>query len=244
MGWQEHKSSAPFNFKQASGELPKVSILMPHTSAWDAEFVERMWKPLTTQRQNDWCIKNTLLCRVPTLPMARNTLVQELLKGDSEYALWVDSDMTPESPENPNEAASTLLNLIRDTGEHIVTGLYRAKQAHGFNYAIWKRVENEDGKEGFVHINEWTGNWFEVDVCGLGFCMMSRKVLRDMWQASQEWGGMPFHWETPDTRSEDFAFLMRAKSLGYKVWCFSDVKLTHLGRLAITSDGGLRVPMV
>jgi hypothetical protein len=217
---------------------PSIAVLLPHTGMWDAEFVERMWKPLTIQKPNDFCKKHVLLCRVPSLPLARNTLILEALKTDCTFALWIDSDMIPESPEDPNLAIKILHDTLESTGESIATALYTAKQKHGFNWAIWKKgINPEDGREGFVHIQSWSGNWFEVDVAGAGFMLMRRKVLEDMMKLADVSGQPPFHWEIPDSKSEDFNFLTKARDLfGYKTWCFSDVKLSHLGRLAVDAD--------
>jgi len=221
-----------------NGSRETIAILLPHRGKMDMEVIEKTWGPLK-YRPVDWCNKLYFLCRVPSLPLARNILVKEALKSQANYFLWLDADHSPEQPSDPNEALKALYQCLKTTGESIVTGLYRAKQQHGFNYAIWKQVTKPDGSIGFVHINSWSAgvNWFEIDVCGLGFCLMRREVFEKM--------EMPyFHWEVPDTMSEDFDMLCKARKLGFRVWCFTDVKLSHLGTVAIRTDGSIRVPLV
>ena len=242
-------------------DKPVVQILLPHRDDIRMEVVESMWKPLTMVPA-PWFNKTISMCRVPSLPNARNTLVQEWLKSDAEYGLWLDSDHVVETPTvkvqatdgsdmevgDPNTAIHQLMRALEETGESIATGLYRAKQKHGFNYAIWKQGTQPDGKKGFVHINDWNppeANWFEVDVAGMGFMLMHRRVPEAMRDAGYGTNENPFfHWEMPGEMSEDFDFLMKARGLGYKTWCLTTVRLTHFGSLAIETNGSVRVPRV
>jgi len=239
-----------------------VQILLPHRDDWCGEFVEYMWKPITIA-QLPWCDKTVSLCRVPSLPNARNTLAAEFLRSDAEYGLWLDSDHVVETPasevgKNPdgtpimmgdaNLALYHLYRALQDSGESIVTGLYRAKQQHGFNYAIWKRAEKPEGGLGYVHIQNWEppeANFFSVDVAGMGMMLMHRRVLEAMRDAGYGTNSKPFfHWEMPGEQSEDFDFLSKAAELGYKTWCLASVKLTHFGFVGIQIDGTVRVPRI
>lgn len=231
----------------ASGEVPTIAILVPHRGLWSAEYVETMWGPLKFYA-TDWCNKIYFLCHVPSLPVARNTLVQEFLKSDADFCLWLDDDGLPESPTEPNLAMKLLYECLVETGESIATGLYRAKQEHGFHYAIWVEIVKEDGKIAYANIDNWNPeiNWFSVDVAGLGFCMMRRRVYEDMVKAGYGVEGKPFfRWEHPDTPSEDFNMLRKAdKEFGYKTWCYTGVKIAHMGRVIVETTGEFRVPKV
>jgi len=118
---------------------PTIAILMPHRGRIHMEVESKTWGPLRYQR-SDWCNKMYFLCRAPSLPLARNTLVKEALNSEAAFFLWVDSDHVPEEPKNIHDAVKELWKCLEETGESIVTGLYRAKQIHGFNYAIWKEA--------------------------------------------------------------------------------------------------------
>jgi len=251
----------PVNNVSPPSKKPVIQILLPHRGNWQAEWVEATWKPMSYPLP--WCDKTFSLCRIPSLPNARNTLAQQLLDGNADYALWMDDDHIIESPtvkigENedgtpiligdPNLALHSLYKALEETGENIITGLYRAKQQHGFNYAIWHYATQPDGKPGFIHIQQWEppeANFFSVDVAGFGMMLMHRRVLEKMRDAGYGTKEKPFFsWEHPNSMSEDFDFLMKAKELGFKTWCLTDVKLSHMGLLVISTDGSVRVPRV
>ena len=244
MAWFQPGNELKSNENQTStlGQVkkPKICIALPHTGSMASEFTEKTWKALTMIAV-PWADKLVFQCKVPSLPLARNILVREFLKTDAEYILWLDSDMLPEAPGDANEALKILLDTLVSTGESIVSGLYRAKQVHGFNYAIWKDADPKQlapGMEfGYQHVTDWTGDWIEIAVCGLGFCLMHRRVFEKLNQPY-------FSWEIPDTQSEDFDMLSKARKAGFKVWCRTSVRLSHMGGLVLSSDGKIRVPMV
>lgn len=257
MAWNISSSDVPAPPKPTiTNGKTGIHILFPHRGEWLAEFVEATWKPLTVM-QLPWCEKHIALCRVPGVANARNVLVEKFLESTDEWCLWIDEDMIVETPVgkmgdieigDPNLALQIMHKSLVDSGESIVTGLYRAKQKHGFHYAIWKVIETPDGGEGFQHIQKWQppeANWFSVDVAGMGFMLMHRRVFETMRDAGYGTDEKPyFHWEHPGARSEDFDMLMKARALGFKTWCLTDVKLSHMGQLVLTIDGGLRVPKV
>jgi hypothetical protein len=99
-------------------------------------------------------------------------------------------------------------------------------------------------QKGYIHVNEWTGNFFKVSVVGLGFTLMKREVLERVKELCELTNTVPFHWEKPETRSEDFDFLEKARLLGYDTWVYSDVKLSHEVHGFVDITGELRVPRV
>ena len=273
--------SSPQQVSLPNTDRVKIAILVPHTGNFSTEFVEKMWLPLKAG-VTPWCEKQFLMSRAPSLPLARNLLLDNALKSNCEYFIWIDSDMLLEG-KDPNEALRMMVDLCKQ--QPIVTGLYRAKQQHGFNWAIWmyregmvckkcqKGYEGFAGnkcpdttcggeleyKKGFIHIESWTGNWFEISVSGLGWLMMRREVLESikkaydkevslldefkvLYKGDNELIGVktPFHWDMEGEISEDFRFLMWAKKLGYPIWCFSDIRLSHIGSLVVTTESGFR----
>jgi len=197
-----------------------IAILLPHTGNLPSEFVEKTWGPLRF-KSVEWCDKLPLMCRVPSLPLARNILAQKALDAGVDYLFWIDSDHVFEKPEDPNEA----LKFLYLCDSPIVAGLYRAKQKTGFGYAAWIRV-----REGYTPIQEWTGNFITVDVTGLGCCLIKREVFEKI---PKPW----FSWEREDAVSEDFYFFEKAKEVGYEVKIFTDVRLSHIGTLKVKIDG-------
>jgi len=242
---------------QPKNKKPKIMILMPQTGSASFEFIEKTWMALKAEPM-DWCERQFMMCRVPSLPLARNILFYAFLGSDADLALWLDSDMILENNMSWNQALGMMYKAMQETGENIVSGLYRAKQQHGFNYAAWKIARPELNQEGYEHIATWQGNWLQVDVVGLGCCLMSRKVFLDLdaylKKANAYLGALnlgeykdiisveqPFHWEKVNSRSEDFNMLDKCRKLGHKVWVLTDVKLSHEANVVLNTSGQIRV---
>jgi hypothetical protein len=173
--------------------------------------------------------------KVPSLPVARDTLVNQALQSNCDYMFFLDTDIIFESPQDPNEALNILYQCMNkdrsDKDAKIVGGLYRAKQKQGFHYGMWMRAN----EKGFVPIEKWSGNWLNVDVTGLGCCLIDMDVFRNIPKPY-------FYWEVQDGISEDFYFFELAKKHGYSVHIFTDVKLSHLGGLKVKWDGSFVTP--
>lgn len=221
--------------------LPKIAICIPFNGNWIPEWVEKQYLPLMYQPTN-WCQKVAFLTRVPSISVARNTLVEQALSINADYLLFVDSDVVMEQPSDPNIAMSQLYQTLNKSKNiedknykdaRIVSGLYRAKQKTGFSYAMWLKYQGT----GFMPISNWQGNWLPVDVVGLGFTLIDMKVFKEI---PKPW----FIWNDPGSISEDFYFCKLAKEHGYDVRVFTDVKLSHLGTLKVKTDASITVPDV
>lgn len=214
--------------------IPKIGICIPYNREWYPEWVEKTYGPLRWKPTN-WCNKVVFYCKVPSLPVARDILVSQALQASCDYILFMDNDHVFEIPTDPNDALSLLYQCINkskdDKDSKIVSGLYRAKQKIGFDYAMWQRYN----EKGFISIKEWTGNWLEVDVAGLGCCLIDTIVFKNL---PKPW----FYWEEGDGISEDFYFYQHTKKHGYKTHIFTDVRLSHLGNLKVKVDGTITTP--
>lgn len=216
-------------------KVPLIAICVPYNN-WEPEFTERVYTRLR-YAPVDFANKAFFLSKAPSLPVARNALVVQALKVNADYIFFMDSDHSFENPTDPNgfadpnAALKTLYQLINkdpnSRNDKIVSGLYRAKQKSGFSYAMWMTYE-----KGYVPIQEWSGNWLNVDVTGMGCCLIDTKVFKDV---PKPW----FHWDDIDEISEDFFFLKKAKQYGYNVKVFTDVKLSHIGKLKVRCDGSI-----
>lgn len=220
--------------KNISDNIPKIAIAIPYNGKWEPEWVERIYGPLRWKPTN-WCNKVVFYCKVPSLPVARGTLVDQALQTNCDYLWFLDNDMIFESPTDPNETLNMLYQCInKDPNSKdgkIVSALYRAKQKQGFNYAMWMRVN----EKGFAPISQWTGNWLRVDVTGLGCTLIDTNVFRNIPKPY-------FRWESQNDVSEDFYFFELAAKFGYSTYVFTDVRLSHLGNLKVKTDGTIVVP--
>lgn len=196
-----------------SGEItvPKIAICIPYNGNWNSEWVQKTYIPLTTQPTN-WCEKKSFLSRVPSISVSRNVLVKQALDANCDYVLFLDTDHVVESPPHPNMALSLLhsvLNKSKDKNSdsykdaRIASALYRAKKKEGFSYAMWMKA-NDSIHKGFSPIMEWTGNWIQVDVIGMGFCLIDTIVFKEI---PPPW----FVWNEDGKPSEDFYFCELAK---------------------------------
>jgi hypothetical protein len=172
------------------------------------------------------------------LSVARDQIVKASLADPAvTHIMWIDTDGICVNPTknkdgkydciNPNEAIEALYRC----NEPIVSGLYRAKQASGFHPAMWMDMKAE--KPGFTPVQNWTGNWLQVDVVGMGFCLVKKEVYQNI---PEPW----YPWPTP-TPSEDFAFCINARKAGYKINVMTDIQLKHLGDMCVNPDGSIQV---
>lgn len=217
-------------------DKPKIAVCVPYNSNWYPEWVEKSYCPLKYIPTN-WCTKSIFLSKVQSISVARDILVNSALQANCDYIFFIDTDMIFESPNDPNVALNTLYQVINKDPNtkdgKIVSGLYRAKQATGFNFAAWIKAPNNI--KGYTPIQSWTGNWINVSVTGMGCILIDMKVFKEL---PRPW----FKWELKEDISEDFSFLELAKSNGFDTHVFTDVKLSHLGGLKVRSNGEIVTP--
>ena len=215
-----------------SNVQPKIAVCIPYNSKWDPEWVDKTYAPLKYSPTN-WCTKIIFISKVESLPVARDMLINQALQSDCSHIFFLDTDHVFESPNDPNVALSQLYQVTNkdpnSKNGKIVSGLYRAKQKQGFNYAAWMGVKDNNVK-GYIPIVQWTGNWLEIDVAGLGCCIIDATIFKNI---ERPW----FRWELKDEISEDFYFFELAKRHGFNIHIFTDVRLSHLGTLKVKSDG-------
>jgi 2-polyprenyl-3-methyl-5-hydroxy-6-metoxy-1,4-benzoquinol methylase len=150
--------------------------------------------------------------------VARNEIIDSFLDTDFNYLLFIDSDMIWE-PDSLNLA----YDLIQHPTVDIVTGIYFTKGAP--HLPVIKKLDLDAGCYNiFV---EWGNQPFEVDGAGMGFMLISRKVLEAMKQPMCTWDG---------GFSEDLNFCLKAKKdHGFKIWAHPGIKLGHIGNKVITN---------
>jgi len=217
MAWERESTSIPAG-------IPRVAICVPHTGSATLEWMTTTYGPLRFIPVS-WCVKNVFLGRGKPLAVQREMLAQDALNWGCTHVFFIDSDNVVETPADPNEA----LRLLLERNEAIVSALYRAKKPEGFTYCMW----NEHPTEDLMYVIEsYTGNWIQPDLIGMGFCLIKREVFE---KVPKPW----FKWEDT-TPSEDFYFIKKARKAGYVVNVFTEVKSSHIGSLAVDTDGNIR----
>ena len=149
---------------------------------------------------------------------ARNMLAAEALDTGADRILWLDSDMV--------FGVDLMQRLAEDMddGRDIVSGLCFRRR---FPMApIISREVDRDGVKALQVYEDYPQDQvFEVAAFGFGACMMSREVLKNVWDKY----GSPFY--PINGHGEDFSFCERAKSLGYRLYCDSRIKVGHVGSM-------------
>jgi hypothetical protein len=225
----KNQAWSPSPIIQAS-KKPRIAIAVPYTGSFHTEWVESTYGPLRYQAV-DWCDKIPILSKAPSLPVARDMLIKQSLELRADYTFFLDSDLIFESPKDPNLALRTLYQVMSDNSDSkIVSGLYRARKKDGFTYAMWAQAP--EGVKGYVPISEWTGNWIEVQVTGLGCCLIDNTVFKTV-------PGPWFSWEQKEDISEDFFFMEKARKHGFVTRVFTDIKMSHIGTMKLMSDGSI-----
>jgi hypothetical protein len=206
---------------------PHIKICIPHWGSCSFEWSKRTFAPLFVAPQQDFDKSLEMARGILNLDTERNELVKSALSDPTvTHIFWLDTDVIIEEPEDPNQA----LRMLLTCNAPIASGLYRAKQKHGFFYAMW--MKNPVG-EGYLSIKEWTpgSNWIKVEAIGLGCCLIKREVFEKI---SPPW----FKWDNPYP-SEDFYFCEQLRKSGYDIRVLTDVKCSHVGVLKVKTDGSI-----
>ena len=147
---------------------------------------------------------------------ARNMLAAEAIDTGADRVLWVDSDMTFDVDLMQRLAADM------DEGRDFVCGIYFKRR-----YPMVPIISVERERDGKAVTEIYTDypkdQIFEVSAAGFGACMMTTKLLKDVWDNY----GNPFY--PANGLGEDYSFCDRVKALGYKIYCDSRIKVGHVG---------------
>lgn len=147
---------------------------------------------------------------------SRNKLAKQAIEVGADYVLWLDSDMIFQP--------DTLEKLMEDDVD-IVSGLYFRRVAP-FTPVLFKEL-TETSWKGY---DDYPPSLFEVQGVGFGCVLMKTEVLLDI---ATKYG----NWFTPvNGYGEDLSFCLRAKTMGYKMFCDPEVKLGHVGHSVVTEN--------
>ena len=232
MAWNEAGQpilgTKPVQNQTSTYGKPHVKVCIPHFGSVSLEWARSVLTPLEAVPQADFN-KSVLFMRgILNLDTERNMLVRESLKDPAmTHLLFIDTDIVPESPSDVNQSIRQLLMC----NSPVASGLYRAKQKEGFNYAMW--IRKSTGEIGYIPIQEWTGNWIKVDVIGFGFVLLHRGCFEKIPYPWFEWG--------EPSPSEDFIFCEKLNKAGYEVKVHCDTRFSHIGTLKVLTDGKISV---
>lgn len=194
----------------------KIIIAVPCMDSLDVDFVRSLY---ALERRGE----TSLALNPGSLVYAsRDTLAEVAVLEKSDYVLWLDSDMV--------FPADTLIDLLA-TGKDFVTGLCFRRRAP-FNPSIYKRIRMGLPDESVVEAYDDypSDSLFEIDACGFACVLVKTEMLKAVLQENRTaFQPLPGY-------GEDISFCIRAKKLGYKLFCDSRVKIGHVGRVVVSEE--------
>ena len=157
------------------------------------------------------------------IPRGRNKIVKMFLESDSEYLMFIDSDI---------KFDRYMLNKLRSYNKGIIGGIY-LKKTIPYTPVMNHAIERED-------------NLVIMREIGTGFMMIRRDVfgaMKTMWPEhnykpdDDEAGGDYHDWFRIGVRngrylSEDYYFCQLAAELGYKTYLDPEILVMHYGSIS------------
>lgn len=152
---------------------------------------------------------------------SRDRLTDFALQGGFDYVLWLDSDMI---------FNSTLLKDLLEQDEDIVSGIYFTRKAPLLPCFFDELEITDKGGTSHNYVDYPQNAKFEVKALGFGAVLTKVSVLEDIVN----------HYHTAFqpiiNAGEDIAFCIRARELGYKIYCNSAIKVGHIMRCISSED--------
>ena len=168
---------------------------------------------------------------------ARNIIWQRAKKAQPDWVLMIDSDMT----FTPRDAL-TLVKHIKN-GYDFVSGMYYAG-AQPHMPLVYKETDREYEREtvkSVTYYNDYPKlgkDFFEIAGCGLGFAIVSGRLLQTMpdlpFKRLPSWFGKEIKGE--ESLEEDLSFCKRVKDAGFKIYCDATVQLGHLRIVEVNKE--------
>lgn len=185
----------------------KLLIAIPTTDFMHAEFVKSL-VALKIDVPHEICIMSGTL-----VYMARDKLANKAINEGFDYVLWLDSDMVFQP---------TLYDDLSFSGHDFVTGVYHARRP-AYNSCIFEKIDLDS----FKAVEKYPNDIFRVEGCGFGCVLIATQILKDV-MLTYKTCFMPIK-----DYGEDIAFCLRARDMGYKLFCDPSVVCGHVGHITI-----------
>ena len=157
---------------------------------------------------------------------SRNCLAIEALKAETDYVLWLDSDMA-----FAGDTLDRLMKTMNDNNADMVSGLY-FRRIPPFSPVVFPHFIVNEGR-GLASWEDFSSELkgvYEVDAVGFGCVLMKTEVLKKVHAKYDDFF-------SPIGRvGEDLSFCWRAKQCGCKLLVDCDVELGHIGSIMVTKD--------
>lgn len=155
---------------------------------------------------------------------ARNACVDKAVKGDYDYLLFVDSDMTP-----PKDMIDRLAYYLEKYPECGIVGLMAFKRVKPHMPCFYSKVAvDETGKPKLEMPLEWDEGLLKVEGTGMACCMIRVEALKKLYDKGIT---RPFDMETQ--LGEDIEFCVRVRELGYEIYVDTSAEAGHVSMIPI-----------
>ena len=196
---------------------PSIMICVPCFDKLDTAFVMAMEKMTRVGRVGVSYLPGSLVYA------AREDLAREAVARKFDYTLWIDSDMVFQP--------DFMLKMLENDKDILCSLFFRRKPP--YTPALYKKLraglkpeENEiEGYEDYPR-----DSVFEVDACGFAGVLVKTKVFEDV---LNKYGSVFI--PIPGF-GEDISFCLRARNLGYKIYCDSRIKMGHISMSVVDEN--------
>ena len=207
--------------------MKKIMIAVPSREQIDVDAVKCLMKLERDSRLNPE-LDVTLEIAVGTIIHdLRYAMAQKAIDEKYDYVLWIDSDMVFDS--------DILIDLLNDDKDIVSAVCFMRKSP--YEPCIYSKMRmgmtlEEDEIEKYLDFPE--NEIFEVEACGMAMCLMKIEALKHILTLS----GQPFFplRNNHRTLGEDLSFCYKARSLGYKIFADSRIRVGHIGKLIADRD--------
>lgn len=154
---------------------------------------------------------------------SRNNLALQAFKIESDYMLWLDSDMVFQQ-----DLLINMKQTMDEKGLDFLTGLY-FRRVPPFTPVLFDQLDiDEEGACTWTDYKDVPEGLFKVGGCGFGAVLIKTDVL---FEVQSKYGGM---FNPIANMGEDLSFCWRARQCGYDIWCDPSMILGHVGYSVIT----------
>ena len=155
----------------------------------------------------------------------RNELAERAIAENTDYTLWLDTDMI--FPD------SLMFDLMADMeGRDFVTGVCHMRRPP-YRPCIWKKIrrgltEEENEAEGYDDYPR--DGIFRIEGCGFACVMVRTGLLKTVIDTYHEaFAPIPGY-------GEDISFCLRARACGFDLHCDPGIQIGHMGQIVVTDD--------
>ena len=153
--------------------------------------------------------------------IARDKLVKKAINEEFSHVLWLDADMV----FDPD-----MIDILLEMKEDMVCGLFRGRHEKRM-VCLYSSLSPITRYEALDSNPELLNDILEVDACGFGCVLTTVELLSKIFYEND------FTCFTPMRMfGEDLSFCVRAKELGYNIYCNPKAEVGHVGNAIIKAD--------